>query len=146
MILLLAAGLLALLIARGFLIPQSFNEYGFFRGKNVGEQMNIAMRRGAVDACQACHGTVWETHQKGSHKTVHCQNCHDSLSAHVDLERGELLAAMPIQKEAKLCLRCHATLPSRPKSFPQIDAATHGAGGDCFACHAPHSPKGVTLK
>ncbi len=150
LLLLLGGGALLLLI-RGFLIPKSFNEYGFYRGDNVEEQMNKPTRFAAKEACAACHEDIWKKHQKGSHAKVQCQNCHAPLSVHVNLETGDFVDKMPINKSSKLCLRCHLQLPSRPKTQPQIDVETHisrtaptappRSDEVCLTCHTPHDPK-----
>lgn len=150
---LLVGGLVLLLMVRGFLIPRSFGEFGFYRGDNVEEQMNKPVSFAAKDACATCHAAEWEQQQKGAHAVVQCQNCHDRLSAHIDVDKGEMVGPMPIQKTAQLCLRCHMQLPSRPKTHPQINPEQHlkdvpeaHRADICFACHAPHSPKGAVKK
>ena len=138
---LLIGGAFLFLLVRAFLIPPSFGEYGFYRGANVEEQMAKPIHYAAPDACAACHDAPWQTHQKGKHASIPCQDCHAPLSEHVDIEKGELVAPMPIQKTSKLCLRCHLKLDSRPKTQPQIIVQEHGEGAACFDCHKPHDPK-----
>lgn len=145
----LFAGLLTFLIVRGLLIPRSFGEYGFYRADNVKEQMDKPIHFGSKDVCSACHDAIWNQHQKGVHVKVPCQDCHAPVSTHVDLEKGEFVDKMRIQKTSKLCLRCHTKLPSRPVNFPQIDVETHlekvpnaHQTDVCFGCHNPHDPRG----
>ena len=142
-------GLLLFLLVRGLLIPSSFNKYGFYRADNVKEQMAKSVHYGSPDICADCHSDVWQQKQKGPHKPVPCQDCHAPLSEHVDLEKGELVGPMPIQRTVKLCLRCHLKLPSRPSTFPQIDLEDHLAKVPdahkpevCLSCHSPHDPLG----
>ena len=144
---LLAVGLLVFFVVRSFLIPPSFGQYGAYRGDNVEEQMEHPMRFAAKDLCSTCHGDIWEMHQQGKHAGVQCQNCHDVAGAHVHPETNEMVGAMPIQRTAQWCLRCHLQLPSRPTGFPQIDPVTHADIGPgalqsdkCLQCHVPHDP------
>lgn len=143
----IGAGLIGFLVFRGFMLPDSFGEYGFFRGAAVEEQMNHPVEFAPKDACAMCHDDIWKTHQIGKHANVQCQNCHDALSEHVNPETGEFIKKMPIMKDMKLCLRCHLKQPARPTEFPQIDLEDHLAGLDylhdstlCFNCHNPHDP------
>ena len=151
-IFLLIAGVLLFFTVRAFLIPPSFGRYGFYRGDNVEEQMNHKVKFANADACATvCHNhdDIWKTHQNGPHAKVKCQVCHDLLSVHVDEKKAEFIGEMPKQRDAKLCLRCHLKLPSRPQNFPQIDPKVHLADVPeahkpdiCFVCHSPHDPKG----
>ena len=144
---LIVGGLLFFFLVRGFLLPQSFGKYGFYRGDNVEEQMDKPVKFVPKDVCGQCHPDILAQNQKGPHTKIQCQSCHDALPVHVDLEKGEIVGKMPIQKTAQLCLRCHNKLPSRPKNFPQIDIEEHLKGNPkvhdpevCFNCHSPHNP------
>lgn len=153
---LLVGAILVFFVARAFLIPESFSRYGFYRGDNIEEQMNHKVQFANADACATVchqHDEIWQTHQKGAHAHVKCQNCHDLLSVHADAEKGEFIGEMPIQRDSKLCLRCHLKLPSRPQKFPQIDPQVHLANAPeahkpdiCLVCHSPHDPKGGAVK
>ncbi|MDO8518820.1 MAG: hypothetical protein Q7T11_01495 [Deltaproteobacteria bacterium] len=145
---LILGGLGLFLLVRAFLLPSSFGKYGFYRGDNVAEQMAKPIHFAPKNACADCHGDIWEKHQTGSHSTVQCQNCHDALSVHFNAEKGEMVGPMPIQKNTKLCLRCHLDLPSRRADFPRINPEEHlkenpaaHDPGVCGTCHSPHSPK-----
>ncbi|MDO8526602.1 MAG: hypothetical protein Q7T03_02820 [Deltaproteobacteria bacterium] len=144
---LVIGGLFLFLLVRSFLVPSSFGKYGPYRGDNVREQMAKPTSYSAPNACADCHPDVWKKHSAGKHAPLPCQDCHAPLSQHFDLEKGELIGPMPIQKTSKLCLRCHLKLPSRPASFPQINPEDHlirvpeaRQADVCFRCHNPHSP------
>ncbi|MBI4365489.1 MAG: cytochrome C [Deltaproteobacteria bacterium] len=145
--LLLLGGVIGFFIVRALLIPPSFGQFGFFRGDNVAEQRDRRIRFAAKEFCATCHDEVRRMHQQGKHAGVQCQNCHDAASVHVDPVSGEMVGAMPIQRSAQWCLRCHAPLPSRPADFPQIDPEEHAGGiasapqsEACLQCHVPHDP------
>ncbi len=144
---LILGGFFAFLTVRSLVLPKSWGEFGHYRGDNLAEQMAKPVSFGPPAICATCHGDVSELHQKGSHKTVQCQNCHAPLSVHI--KDGAFQELMPIDRSATLCLRCHAALPSRPKGFPQIDVKSHieAAGlelapGVCLNCHQAHDPLG----
>ncbi|MDO8520089.1 MAG: hypothetical protein Q7T11_08010 [Deltaproteobacteria bacterium] len=145
---LILGGLLSFLVLRALLIPPSFGQYGHFRGANVQQQMDKKTVFSAKEACADCHSDIWTTHKEGSHATVQCQNCHDALPVHFDLEKGEFVGPMPIQRTSALCLKCHLDLPSRPEGFPTINPKEHLKDdlkaqdpAVCLTCHVPHSPK-----
>lgn len=142
---LILGGFFAFLIVRSLLIPKSFGQHGFYRGDNIPEQMAKPVVFGEKESCVECHPDVMATHKRGSHQTVQCQNCHAPLSVHI--QDGVFQEAMPVDRSATLCLRCHAALPSRPEGFPQIDVNQHlGSKGEalgtgvCLHCHMPHDP------
>lgn len=144
---LLVGGALLFLLVRAFLLPESFGQYGFYRGANIEEQMEKLPHFAKLNACADCHDTTWKSHQEGVHKKIQCQNCHDALSAHVDVKTGEMVGKMPIEPSKKLCLRCHWKLPSRPVTIPQIDLEDHldslpnaQDANVCSGCHNPHDP------
>ncbi|MDP3980414.1 MAG: cytochrome C [Chlamydiota bacterium] len=146
---LIIALVIVIFVVRAFLIPKSFGKFGFYRADNVTEQMDKPVRFAPLDSCSACHDEIWQKHQKGVHKSVQCQNCHDILPVHVDVDKGEIVGPMPIQRTTALCLRCHNRLSSRPVDFPQIDVDDHFVDSIeirkaevCFGCHNPHSPRG----
>ncbi len=142
---LIVVGFFAFLIVRVLLTPPSFGEFGHYRGDNVAEQMAKPIEFGPKESCAACHGEIAQKHNKGKHQGVQCQNCHAPLAVHI--KEGAFQQAMPIDRSATLCLRCHAILSSRPEKFPQIDSKEHLgskgleiAPGICLSCHQPHDP------
>ena len=143
---LLIGAFLLFLLFRAFMIPHSFGDFGFFRGDNVQEQMDPPITFAPKETCADCHPDVAQKHSGGQHQPVQCQNCHEPLSVHVNLETGDFLDAMPIDRSTKLCLRCHRQLPSRRSDFPQIDLEKHLPTDRmqnpeaCVTCHNPHSP------
>jgi hypothetical protein len=44
---------------------------------------------------------------------------------------------------SEICVTCHAAVPGRPATFPQIDGAEHYVGNACLRCHDPHSIRAV---
>lgn len=148
---LLRAGLILLFggigafLFRNLLIPKSFGEYGFYRGDAVRKEMARPGRLGPADVCRSCHAPVWDQKENGKHAALFCVGCHAPLDTHA--EGKKKIAAMWIQKEAALCLRCHQKQLARPADFPQVDPDEHLAQmgvpmspAVCFDCHNPHHP------
>lgn len=145
--LLLGGALFVFFVVRALLLPHSFGQFGHFRGDNLTEQALKPVVHGAPSSCAECHDDKAKTMAGGRHATIPCQDCHAPLSQHVT-EDG--MQPMPINKSFTLCYRCHQQLPSRPKSFPQIDFHEHVVSKGktleseeiCLSCHQPHSPLG----
>jgi hypothetical protein len=121
-------------VARAFLTPQSFGQYGFYRGNALEE---IALRTphfAGNKACAECHDEVLKALEKFEHKTLSCESCHG-----VSREHSENPDILPVKMAGNHCIRCHEANPSRPVWFKQIVIKEH-YGGKCVECHAPHQP------
>ena len=142
--LVLVVALVAVLIARGFLVPKSYGMYGPYRGDNVVEQMalRVPAHRGPA-ACGECHEDEFKKRAAGSHKTVSCEICHGPFAMHVKDDGS--VEAPAIDRSYTLCARCHRKIEGRPANFPQVvlDQHVNGPveGKVCLGCHDPHSPK-----
>lgn len=138
-LLLLAIGIVgAYLVARYFLTPPSFRQYGWYRGEALAE---VAAREpvfAGKKACDECHSEQFQKVAKFEHKTVSCESCHGVGREH---------AGNPDVPVVKLtfshCVRCHEADPSRPKWLKQINTREHYPGQRCTECHVPHQPNEV---
>ncbi len=126
------------MVARAFLRPSSFGQYGWYRGDALEE---IAARKPAFagrQSCDECHSEVLQKVARFEHKTVSCESCHGPALAHGD---------NPDLKLARLtdadCMRCHESNVSRPKWLKQIALKDHFRGQRCVECHLPHQPNEV---
>lgn len=144
---LLLAVLIAMVLGRSLFVPDSWGEYGWYRGDAVAEHRNKPIRHGGNDTCAMCHDVEFADHSAGAHVSVQCELCHGPVALHVNLDDGEMLAEMPVRRSRELCELCHLRLAARPADFPQIEVREHVAenGGEltadaCFQCHDPHSP------
>jgi hypothetical protein len=124
--------------ARYLLTPQSFGQYGHYRGIALQE---IAAREpywAGRKTCDSCHAVIVQKLAAAEHKGLSCETCHGPSKAHVD---------NPEVKLAKLsysqCVRCHEASPSRPKWMHQINVRNHYTGSVCTECHVPHQPNEV---
>jgi hypothetical protein len=123
------------LVARSFLTPSSFGQYGWYRGDAVGE---IAAARTPLfagkQACDECHADIVRKLAAGAHQTLSCEACHGVSREHVENPK-----IPPDKATGHYCLRCHEANPSRPAWFKQIVVKNHYSG-ECTDCHLPHQP------
>src|SRR5215471_2254775 len=138
-LLLLAIGIVAAyLVARYFLTPPSFGQYGWYRGEALAEVAAHEPVFAGKKACEECHSGEMDKLSKAEHKTLSCESCHGVGRAHAD---------NPDISIAKLtfshCVRCHERDPSRPAWLKQINSRVHYAGQRCTECHVPHQPNEV---
>jgi hypothetical protein len=126
------------LVARFFLTPASFGQFGWYRADALGELASLPITFAGRRACDECHSDHLQKLAKAEHKTLSCETCHGAGQAHVD---------NPDLKLEKLtfahCVRCHESSPSRPKWLKQIQSKDHYTGQRCTECHSPHEPNEV---
>lgn len=140
-IVLLAAGIVgSYLVARYFLTPPSFGEYGWYRGAALTEMRAMEPVHAGKKACEECHSEQLEKLSKHGHKTLSCEGCHGPSQAHAT--NPDLKVPNP-KPEFGQCLRCHEANPSRPKWHKQILIKSHYPGSKCTECHVPHMPEEV---
>ncbi len=126
-------------IARYFLTPPSFRQYGWYRGAALGEVAARDRVYAGKKACEECHSDEYVKLNKGSHKTLSCEACHGAGQVHVDNPAKENID----KSSYAACVRCHEANPSRPKWHKQIISREHYTGSKCTECHVPHSPSEV---
>ena len=137
-LILLAVGIVVTyFIARYFLTPPSFGQYGWYRGEALAELRTPGTVFAGKAACtEVCHEEVGQKLSKNGHKTVSCEACHGPAQDHVD--KPEVVK--PPKLGYSTCVRCHEANPSRPKAHKQIASKTHYTGSKCSECHEPHAP------
>ena len=140
-IVLLAVGIVgAYSVARYFLTPPSFGEYGWYRGAALAELATRDRVYAGKQACEECHSDEYQKLIKLEHKSLSCEACHGPGEAHVqNPDNPDVKMAV---LHYSLCLRCHEANPSRPKWHKQIVSKNHYPG-KCTECHVPHSPSEV---
>jgi hypothetical protein len=123
------------LVARYLMTPESFGEFGWFRGQALSEVAARTPVFAGQKACDECHSEVLQKVAKFEHKTISCESCHGVGLAHVN---------DPDVKMEKFtdhhCLRCHEAQPARPQWLKQITPKSHYTGQRCTECHIPHQP------
>ena len=140
-IVLLAVGIVVVYsVARNFLTPSSFRDYGWYRGAALTELATRERVYAGKKACEECHSDEYQKLLKHEHKGLSCEACHGPGEAHVqNPDNPDVKMAV---LHYSLCLRCHEANPSRPKWHKQIVSKNHYPG-KCTECHMPHSPSEV---
>jgi hypothetical protein len=126
------------MVARFFLTPESFGQYGWYRGNALRERASLPRTYAGKKACTECHEDKGLQLAKFAHKTLSCEVCHGPGQEHVD----NFDVKLPVLTHGH-CLRCHETNPSRPAWHKQIDPREHYPGDKCTECHVPHAPSEV---
>src|SRR5271170_2150466 len=128
--------ILVFLGIRGWLVPQTFGQYGHYRGAAITEIAAKPIQFAGHQTCETCHSDIADKKSHGKHASVSCEACHGALANHADDP------SVPPAKldTAKLCVQCHEASAAKPKSFPQVESASHSNGLPCETCHQPHSP------
>jgi hypothetical protein len=122
------------LVARGFLTPSSFGQYGWYRGEALVEIAARTPVYAGTQACDECHSDILQKLAKDAHRTLSCEACHG-----VSREHAGNPDILPVKLTGNHCIRCHEANPSRPGWFKQIVVKSHYSG-KCVECHVPHQP------
>jgi len=133
--------IVGLILARHFLVPETFGEIGHYRAAAVDTIASQEVKYAGREACALCHYDVAATHEARRHRGVACEVCHGPAGAHVEDPIG-VVPSVP--RERALCQLCHGYDPARPTGFPQIEPVAHNPRQPCFGCHDPHAPEPPT--
>jgi len=136
-------------VARKVFTPESMGQYGHYRGADIEDQKNIAIRLQTNESCFACHKPIRRIHKAGIHKTVSCEICHGPYGDHI--KDGKKVGTLPVrhkQEIIQLCLRCHnKVIQARPREsikmvgYPQHLEEKHvRLDHTCDQCHMVHDP------
>jgi len=127
-----------MLFMKYLLTPESWREYGPYRGKALEEIADQVPKFQQMETCAMCHDSLAEEKSQGHHVSIQCEICHGAGNLHSDDPEANPLE---INDAPGLCLRCHLLNPARPESvIKQVDPADHGEGENCISCHNPHLP------
>ena len=148
-IVLVFVGIIAIvLVGRMIMLPDSWGEYGYYRGAYIDQEAHKSISYGTNKSCQECHSNVYDLAQHSKHKRLSCEICHAPITDHI--KDGQKIATMPTKQgkeQVELCLRCHKKIVGRsPKIKTIISAKDHleekGVKLDhsCNQCHTVHAP------
>jgi len=137
LVILFAVLLSGFLVARHFLIPESFGQYGHYRGLALDDNKNIDPKYSGKDLCGECHDDMMELVNSDLHKGISCEACHGPGWKHVQ-EPGTGQLIIPDSRE--FCGTCHSINPARPDFIKQVDLNEHNVDATCVECHNPHAP------
>jgi hypothetical protein len=126
------------LFARHLLVPETFGQYGHYRGASLVDNAAFETHYSGQTACFECHQDVQDIKLTDVHKDIHCETCHGPGQKHIDSgEASDIIK--PSGRE--FCGSCHAINASRPASvITQVDLSKHNIGKNCIECHNPHQP------
>jgi hypothetical protein len=126
------------LVLRHFLVPETFGEFGHYRGASLADNQLPEIHYAGQQVCFECHQDVEDLKKEDVHSEIHCETCHGPGQKHVT--SGE---AKDIEKPSgrEFCGNCHGINAAKPKSTVfQIDMNKHNIGKNCTECHNPHQP------
>ncbi len=136
LLLLLVIGVV--LVLKWALTPETFGQFGAYRGANVAFWRELPVEYVGSATCQGCHADQHGSWNNSQHRSVNCETCHGPAREHVE-RPTEAALQRPVSREA--CARCHDDVRAKPAPFAQIDAASHGGEEACVSCHSPHRPR-----
>jgi hypothetical protein len=126
------------LLARHFLVPDTFGKYGPYRAASLDDYSLIETHYAGQLACLECHQDIQDLKLKDVHSEIHCEVCHGPGQKHVTSA-----AAADILKPSgrEFCGSCHALNAAKSKNaIVQVDLNKHNTGKNCIECHNPHQP------
>jgi hypothetical protein len=133
----IAAAVIALVVARSILVPDTFGELGHYRAAAIDAVVAREKSFAGQQECAMCHFPIMQARLEGNHRGVSCESCHGPAAAHV-ANPAETKPTIPDVRE--FCPRCHSYNMSRPTGFAQIDPVAHNPRVPCMQCHDPHAP------
>jgi hypothetical protein len=126
------------LLLRKILIPDSFGQYGHYRGASLEENASKEIHFSGQKACFECHQEIEDQKQTDVHKGIHCETCHGPGQKHAEsADAADILK--PGSRE--FCGNCHGkNAAKRADAIVQIDLNEHNTSKNCIECHNPHQP------
>lgn len=151
------------LLARYFLIPDTFGELGHYRAAAIGDAEAYPLGHAGREACRKCHEDQVEELSNGFHAKLACEGCHGPAYKHAYYSEladpnnfpDSLRLHKPLERE--FCAKCHDRNFSRIKfagdsteisQITMVDVNEHNHFIfeetneiiRCAECHYPHSP------
>jgi hypothetical protein len=126
------------LFVRRILVPDTFGEYGHYRGASLTDNALPEIHYAGQKACFECHQDIEDLKAQDVHSAIHCETCHGPGQKHViSGEAGDILK--PSGRE--FCGSCHELNAAKQKTVVfQVDLSKHNIGKNCTECHNPHQP------
>lgn len=134
---LFAIAVVALVVARHFLVPPTFGEYGHYRAAAIEDNAAHPIAFAGYISCGECHDDITALKAQSNHRGVSCEVCHGPAAGHIE-DPTEITPEAPRKRD--LCPLCHGFDQARPSGFPQILPSMHNPGRACISCHNPHNP------
>ncbi|MDF1575347.1 MAG: cytochrome c3 family protein [Bacteroidales bacterium] len=126
------------LIIRSILVPDTFGQYGHYRGESLEDNASEKLVFAEAEDCKACHDDILGKLQNEMHSGLSCLICHGPGRAHVE---DPQLGNITKESGREFCGRCHNYHPAKSTDVIfQVDILTHHTEKtDCIECHNPHS-------
>ncbi len=126
------------LLLRSFLVPESFGQYGHYRGDSLFDNARAGIHYAGQHACFKCHQDIEDLKNTDVHSSVHCETCHGPGQKHVlSSQRADILHT----STREFCGVCHEKNAAKKQdAIFQIDLKEHNTGKNCIECHNPHQP------
>lgn len=126
------------LLARYFLVPESFGEHGHYRFNAIADIKKTELHYAGSESCAECHSDQVENLALDLHARISCETCHGPGLNHIELETS---TSIIIPYDREFCGLCHSLNPSRKmKVVAQVDLNDHNIEKKCIECHNPHMP------
>ncbi len=126
------------LLLKHALTPESFGQYGHYRGNSMNEIAALPIHFVGNNSCVSCHDTIVSMKSEGYHSDLSCEGCHGAGYKHVGDPKMEQLIK-PDSRE--FCAKCHDINLARPeKAVTQKELKEHHSDQKCVKCHNPHQP------
>lgn len=125
------------LVIRYFLVPDSFGQYGHYRGDALKDVASKELFHASKEDCFDCHDDIREKLENDSHAGLSCIICHGPGLAHTN---DPWENSIEKQGGRKFCGRCHNINAARSTDVVfQIDIRNHNPEFEnCIECHNPH--------
>ncbi len=126
------------LLLRHYLVPETFGQYGFYRGASLTDIEKDEMHYAGQQVCFECHQDIEDLKLQDVHSEIHCETCHGPGLKHS--ENGDTTGLVrPTSRE--FCGLCHSKNAAKQKSaIFQVDLKEHNVDRRCIECHNPHQP------
>ncbi|UCG28195.1 MAG: hypothetical protein JSV24_02215, partial [Bacteroidales bacterium] len=123
------------LLTRHLLTPDTFGEFGHYRGASLQENASLELLYAGQESCNECHQEIMEMKEQDLHSDVTCESCHDSGYKHVQSPDSFRIY---IPRGRKFCGICHSLNTARStEAIFQVDLNEHNIDKDCIDCHNP---------
>ena len=131
------------LLARYFLVPESFGEYGHYRGASLEENTQRDLHFAGKETCAMCHDDIATYLMEDRHAALSCEVCHGPGMDHANMP-DEYMLLKPAEREH--CGKCHALHAAKnPDVILQVDLTEHFPETECITCHNPHKPWEINI-
>jgi hypothetical protein len=126
------------LVLRYFLKPDTFGEYGHYRGASLEDNAKVEIHYAGQKACFECHQDIEDLKKGDVHSDIHCETCHGPGQKHVlSGEAGDIIKL----SDREFCGKCHAMNAAKKKDAVfQVDLTKHNVEKNCTECHNAHQP------